>query len=182
MLILDFQGNSFGLRFNVFSLQALGIDGHNQVSIFKKLVISIVCGFIVSACHARDHCVIYKGMLENEATVELLAKWADREIFSHRFSRSDFKSFDEFVGPGKGGTDFDLKTSGIEVPSIIHGYTIRSVGPDRDRPDVVFIGLRRYQGILIGRDVLSHELPKISGTPLHIEVERGRLGVICYTD
>jgi hypothetical protein len=110
-----------------------------------------------------------------------MARWADEQIFARTFEPEDFDTVG-FVGPGKGGANFALELAGIQLPAMLTGYTVRSVGPDRYRPDVIFLGKRRYQGILITRGELDESLTRTTIDPRRVEQPNGRLAMMCYTE
>lgn len=147
-----------------------------------KIAAWLACSASLFSCSASKGCGEYREMINDESVNHLLIEWADREVFSRVFERKNFEKFDKFVGPGKGGANFNIETANITIPTLLAGYSIRSVGPDRDRPDVILIGKRRYQGILITRADFYGSLNKIGGEPLHIVEHIGRTGMLCYED
>lgn len=153
-----------------------------MISLTGKLVLLIACSLCLLSCDARGFCGEYKKLVEEKNTYETLVAWADKEIFTRTFEQKDFRQFDKFVGPGKGGADFDIQIASIKIPPILQGYVIRSVGPNRFHPDVILVGKRRYQGILITKGDFHASLGKIEGEALRIEEQIGRTGTICYGD
>lgn len=153
----------------------------NLDSVIRFLFTLIVC-ISIAGCDRGEECGEYWKFIDDSEANSSLLTWADKEIFDRSFSREDFQAYDSFVGPGKGGRNFDLAISNIQVPSFLEGYTIRSVGPNRDRPDVIYVGKRRYQGILITKDDFQSSIDKLLGTPLRIKNATGRVGLICYVD
>jgi hypothetical protein len=127
-------------------------------------------------------CGEYKKILNDNMQRAQLLQWADSEIFSRRFEKKDFEEVLGFVGPGRNGADLSIDRSGIKVPAWLNGYAIRSVGPDKYHPNVVFVARRRYQGILITRGEFEESLKGTNIDKSGPEERKGRLAMICAVD
>lgn len=127
-------------------------------------------------------CGEYRKILNDDARRAQLLQWADNEIFSRKFEKKDFDEVLGFVGPGRHGADFSIDRSGIEVPAWLDGYAIRSVGPDRFHPDVLFVARRRFQGIIITRGDFERSLIGTNIDKSGVEERNGRLAMICDID
>ncbi|MFC4822194.1 hypothetical protein [Dokdonella ginsengisoli] len=137
-----------------------------------------------SSCASQKdiECGGYAEILRSDDLRAQLLRWADEEIFSRTFGKKDFEEILGFVGPGRQGADFSIERSGIQIPSFIDGYSIRSVGPDRYHPNVIFVARRRYQGILISRGDFEDSLKGTKIDPSAPEMRKGRLAMICSLD
>ncbi len=127
-------------------------------------------------------CGEYIEMLNSNARQLDLIRWADREVFSKSFEQEDFDEITGFVGPGRNGANFSIERSGIALPPWLDGYTIRAVGPDKSRPNVLLVGRRRYQGILITRGEFGESLAGTTVDRSRVEKQVGRLALLCYPD
>lgn len=146
-----------------------------------KSAISCVLLALVASCTPSDGCDEYRSLLGSSDARADLARWADEQIFARTFESQDFDTLG-FVGPGKGGANFALELAGIQLPATLTGYTVRSVGPDRYRPDVIFLGKRRYQGLLIARGELEASLSRTTIDRSRVEKLDGRFAMMCYAE
>lgn len=142
---------------------------------------SFVLLAMVAGCSPDGGCDDYRRALGRSDVRAELVRWADEQIFARTFDSEDFDPVG-FVGPGKGGANLALARAGIQLPTMLMGYTVRSVGPDRYRPDVIFLGKRRYQGILITRGELDEALTRTTIDRRRVEQPNGRVAMMCYTE
>lgn len=149
---------------------------------FTRILVlfSLLLPFMACADQRSVDCGAYSKMIHDSDRREELLKWADDQVFSRNFEKKDFDEITGFVGPGRTGANFSIEKSGIEVPRWLDGYTIRAVGPDKFHPDVLLVGLRRYQGILIARKDLDESVSRTTMDKSKIEGREGRLAMICY--
>ena len=143
--------------------------------------IQILFAFVLisaSGCR-RIECGQYQRLLEDNAKREQLLNWADREIFSRNFSEYDFR-VSGMMGPNRYGGNFSIDRANISMPSWLAGYNIRAVGPNKLHPDVLLIGKRRYQGVVVTRGSLDDSLKGTTITLASLDDWEGRLGVMCY--
>lgn len=127
-------------------------------------------------------CGRYVEILDSDELRAQLLQWADEEVFSRTFEKKDFEEILGFVGPGRQGADFSIERSRMRIPSLLDGYVIRSVGPDRYHPNVIFVARRRYQGILITRGDFEDSLRGTKIDPSAPERREGRFAMICSLD
>ena len=143
---------------------------------------ALMSAALLSSGGCSNDCETYKAIVRSDEDQAKLIDWADGEIFSRTFEMDDFEKVPGFVGPGKGGANFDLSHTDIEIPALLSGYTIRSVGPDRYHPEVILVGKRRYQGILITRGSLDESLRRTTMDRQRVEESKERVAMICYTE
>lgn len=84
--------------------------------------------------------------------------------------------------PGPGKRAVSLQTLGVMLPAGLEGAEVRILGPDPTRPAAVFIGRRRYQGVLIARESMPAALPALNLTPDVLDAMNGRVAVMCYQE
>ncbi|HEY6939915.1 MAG TPA: hypothetical protein VI238_00460 [Dokdonella sp.] len=126
-------------------------------------------------------CDEYKNVLRDDARSAQLLAWADAQIFSRTFKSSDFDPYAP-AGPGRGGGNLDVEKIGLQMPELIKGYVVRSIGPDKFHPDVVLIGHRGSQGILMARGELMESLRGTTVDVSRLEERHRRLAMLCYVD
>ncbi|MBA8882317.1 hypothetical protein [Dokdonella fugitiva] len=107
--------------------------------------------------------------------------WADAQIFSRTFKSSDFDPYAP-AGPGRGGGNLDVEKIGLQMPELIKGYVVRSIGPDKFHPDVILVGHRGSQGILVARGELMESLRGTTVDVSRLEERHRRLAMLCYVD
>ena len=143
------------------------------------LLVSVVVLFAGARTGNAGDCDEYSKVIKTNGNVVL--RWADAEIFARTFVSQDFRVAG-MIGPGRNGANFSIDRSRIQTPAWLSEYNIRSIGPDRFHPDVLLIGKRRYEGIVITRGELE---PSLKGTSIEFSklIERSaRLGAMCFVD
>lgn len=153
---------------------------------FARTLMCCALALFLSAPLSADQkdieCGEYRKILNDDVLRAQLLQWADGEIFSRTFEKKDFDEVLGFVGPGRHGADLSIDRSGIKVPAWLDGYAIRSVGPNRFHPDVLFVARRRFQGIIITRDDFERSLSGTNIDKSGVEERDGRLAMICGMD
>lgn len=134
----------------------------------------------LSGCKAIE-CGEYRDLIHDTKKREELVRWADTEIFSRKFESNDFRVAG-MIGPGRDGANFSLERAEIKIPQWLEGYVIRAVGPDKFQPNVLFVGRRRYQGLIITQNELDKSIKGTSIDITKLEEWSGRVGLICYGD
>jgi hypothetical protein len=129
----------------------------------------------ISGC-AGSECDNYEKLVSEREFNDSLLKWADQWIFSDRLDDEYFR-MGSLSGPGRYGDSIDLAKIGASLPSGLQGAEVRALGQDRNFPEAVFIGFRRFQGIVIGRAELKITL---NGEQIETaKYSRDRIAVFC---
>lgn len=118
--------------------------------------------------------------MDDEEWVFKVTSWADRTIFHRRFLDEHYK-VGSLSGPGLRTATLDPVRASIDVPKWLSGYEIRVVGERDDPVTLIFIGVGRYRGVLVGSDSLGAYLNN-KRIDLNKIKHKGRVGVVCYKE
>lgn len=139
----------------------------------------IVGGGVVRALN-NPSCEVIHGRVDDDDFKNEVLVWADEDIIGRVFSASDF-TIGHYSGPGMRTATLNMSRAKVGTPSWFSGYEIRILG-DRNKPvDLVYIGMGRYRGLLIGRNDLLHYSGK-GLFKLDNVKNNGRIGTLCYED
>lgn len=131
----------------------------------------------MSGCKGME-CGEYNVYLSDAKAREKLVEWADTAIFSKTFSADDFAR-GGMNGPGPGPGNLRNEIAGALLLSELSNQNIRFMGRDGFNPDMILVGKRKYQGILISRSDFDSDLAKIRLTKDRLEGSVGRVGLLC---
>jgi hypothetical protein len=118
--------------------------------------------------------------IDDDNFVLKITKWADQEILHRKFANENY-IIGKFSGPGLRTSTLDAERAGIDVPTWLGKHEIRVIDGRDNTVRVIFIGVGRYRGFLIGEHDISNysdnkriNLSKIKS--------KGRVGVVCYEE
>lgn len=143
---------------------------------FPMLVLVFIF-LIVSGCKEIE-CGEYRAYLDDSKARERLVEWADDAVFSRAFSEDDFAR-GGMNGPGPGPGNLRNEVASTLLPSELSNQNIRFIGQSGLNPDMVLIGRKKYQGILISRGDFDSSLARTRLTKDRLEGSVGRVGLLC---
>ncbi|MEZ5464663.1 MAG: hypothetical protein R3F22_05425 [Lysobacteraceae bacterium] len=123
-------------------------------------------------------CGRYRHFLKNADDRVSLQQWADSEIFTRSFTSSELRT-NCLRGPlpSPGCLKRDLAQS--LLPDGLKHHYVRLIGMNADRPDMILIGLRKFQGLLVSRGSFDSALAQTRFTKDRLEGVEGRVGLLC---
>lgn len=139
------------------------------------LLIFAACGS--SGC-AFSKCRNFDILIESGSANTEILEWADRWIFSKPLPREAFM-MGQLAGPGRYGNSINLNRLGVALPASLHGAEVRVISDNRELPEAIFVGYRRFEGIVVGKNVLERSL---AGTRIDAAAINGlgrRTAVMC---
>lgn len=142
-----------------------------------------LCAFIIllvaglQGCK-RIECGEYYRFVEDSNEREELTRWADEAVFSRSFAREEISSHG-MDGPGPSPGNLAPSIASTLLPVELQKYNIRFLGSDSSRPDLVFLGLRKYQGVYVSRGEFASDLAKTRMTMDRLDAQEARVGVLC---
>lgn len=140
-------------------------------------ILSVVVSCGISGC-ALSKCQDFEELVDNSVANTELAEWADRWIFRDPLPKEVFM-MGNLSGPGRYGNSINLERLGAVLPASLLGAEVRIVSNDRESPEAIFIGFRRFEGIVVGRDKLDRSLAGTRIDAIAINGVGKRMAVMC---
>lgn len=138
------------------------------------------CSDISSAMTSQPSCDQLHRQINDQKFVMEITNWADQEVLHRKFSSENYRVGD-FSGPGLRTSTLDTQRASINAPSWLGKHEIRVIDDPDDIAKLIFVGVGRYRGYLVGeREISTYSDNK------RIAVEKiisnGRAGIICYEE
>lgn len=137
-------------------------------------------GWLLTGCKYIE-CGEYNRYVDDKEANEQLLRWADANVFNREFTDADLR-VGSIVGPGGRFKSISIERSDLHVPKWFEDHELKVLGPDQYKPNVIFVGKRRYQGLIIARRTLEDS---IAGTEVILDLlekRTERVAVICYQE
>lgn len=150
-------------------------------------LLALVC-VVCSGCVPAD-CESYRTSIEKENVRERIESIADTYIFSDSLAMADITS-GGLVGPGewrlRNSTELAHDLEFLRPKEFISkgpSFQIRLLGDKIESPDAIFIGLKSYRGLIVGRGEIEKVIQDLKfRADRDIYYSSGRIAVICYDD
>lgn len=160
------------MRIN-FEMQSGGI---NLARLGMLVTWLLMCAFL-SSCK-QVSCGRYYQFTDDQSSYDQIVEWADRNVFSRSFSVKELRA-GSLVGPGRRALPRSIHKG---LPIDLADFEVRIVDSDWENPDLIFVGKRRLQGILISRRKINVSLSS-AGLPIELmEKTKGRVALMCYQE
>lgn len=140
----------------------------------RVFVPGLLCLFF-SSCKQVE-CGRYYRFVEDRDSYEEIVGWADRNVFSRKFSTDELRA-GRLVGPGRRALPRSVHRN---VPIDSENIEVRIVDSNWSSPDLIFVGSRRLQGVLISRREIDRSLDGANLSIRLMEGSKGRVAVMCY--
>lgn len=150
----------------------------NRHRVAWKLI--AMCAAFLTGCGSIE-CGEYRAMASDPLALAEVVRWADGNLFAREFSDSEFM-LGRLSGPGRYGHSIDPNSSSLVVPDWLKQYEIRFLGATKFHPSAVFIGRRRYQGLIVFRDESKAVVNDALTSASALESRNGRIAVMCYRE
>ncbi len=127
-----------------------------------------------------DPCKPYRDALTDKQVRIALVEWADRNVFSRRFSDAD-----SVTSTRRGPVGRYMNISAQVGPELLSGFAspvpVQIQGKDLAEPDLVFIGNLHFRGILISRRDFDSGLKAVGRDPAGVVQVSNRVALECKT-
>jgi hypothetical protein len=133
-----------------------------------------------SGC-AHSECEELETLVLDQDFRRSMVDWSDRWAFSAELDSDNFR-MGNLSGPGRYGDSIDLGALGAILPEGMEGAEVRIISGERTRPDAIFVGYRRFQGIVVGREELQNSLVRSRVDVNAIDGVGKRIAVLCSTE
>jgi len=147
---------------------------------FRILAAAFLTYFTIAIGGCKKiECGSYHEYVENDKLAATLLSWADSEVMNRSYAENELRG-GSLVGPGRRA--IRLAAARIDLPEGLANSEIRVLNQDARGPTAIFIGKRRFQGLIITRDSMPGSLKAIGLTPELLDSINGRLAVMCYQE
>ena len=128
------------------------------VCVFLVSVSTFIVGAGVVRAINDPSCEVIRGRGNDDTFKKEVLVWADENIIGRVFPATDF-TIGHYSGPGMRTATLNMSRSKVDIPSWFSDYEVRILG-DRNKPvELIYIGMGRYRGLLIGKnDLLQYSV------------------------
>lgn len=152
-------------------------ENRSKYLIVSPLLLVLVTLLCVSLASCKQiECGQYYKFTEDKDSYSELVKWADNNVFNRTFSIDELRA-GSLVGPGRRALPRSVH-AGIPLES--DNIEVRIVDSNWVSPDLIFVGSRRLQGLLVSRRGIKDSL---NSEELEIDLMEdsvGRVAIMCY--
>lgn len=145
----------------------------------------IFSAFVLVACltgcidlGSSDPCQPYRDALTDKRVRIALVEWADRNVFSRRFSDADSVTSTR-RGPVGRYMNINVRVGPELLPGFASPVPVQIQGKDLAAPDLVFIGNLHFRGILISRRDFDSDLKAVGRDPAGVVQVSNRVALEC---
>lgn len=127
------------------------------------------------SCKKID-CGRYEKYTKGSRDYHQVVEWADRNVFDQKLTADQLR-YGNLIGPGRRALSKDISKN---LPRELAGAEVRIIGGSWSSPDLIFVGFRRYQGILVSRIDVGSSLAAAGLSPSLVYRAEGRTALMCY--
>lgn len=124
----------------------------------------------------KVECYSYRPILASDDLSKDLAEWADSEIFSRKFVKTELSS-GRLAGPGSYAVP--KRKFGLHLPSYVIDGEVRPLFSKSGSVVAVFIGNTSYNGVIIAKESIDSAYRDLDFTKGPEDEVNGRVTLVC---